>query len=286
MIREQRIVGVVVEQASTDGLSQPAMVGVTYSGFLESGFAQAYLKAPTPLLASQVLGSVLEETCLLLDLRGQAAGNLGDGLDLVIMEMAVAVPDPASQAHREILNMIYGAHLEFLKGYKIRSIMTEASADFEHLIQGTGLRIASRHRLNDQANDIISPPDRSPDRCLFAITRDELPSLPASSAASVVMTYTAPALRLTQKEQRFLTLALRGLTDNGLAEALSVSPNAVKQMWRNIYAHCLQVMPDIFGNEPGHEETASRGSEKRRTVLVYVRNNLQELRPHHLRRKQ
>lgn len=285
LIAEQRIIGVAVEQAGPDEATLPSMVGVTYSGFLDEDFARSYCQSPTPLLASQVLSSVMGGSCLLLDPRGQAAGNLGDGLDLVIMEMAVALADPTSQAHREIMYMIYGAHLEFLKGFKVRSIMTEASEDFEHLIEGTGLKPVSRLRLNEQANDIISPTGRSPNRCLFAISRDELPSLPASSAASVAMTYVAPTLRLTPREQRFLTLALKGLTDNALADALSVSPNAVKQTWRNIYAHVLDVRPDIFRGLVGDDGGATRGSEKRRSVLVHIRNNLQELRPHHQRRK-
>ncbi|MCB1381193.1 MAG: hypothetical protein KDK89_22910 [Alphaproteobacteria bacterium] len=285
LLREQRVIGVVVEQADGSGDGSPAMVGVTFSGFLEPAFARAYRAAPTPLLTSQALASALAENCLLLDPRGQAAGNLADGLDLAVLEMTVTLPDAASQAYREILYMIYGAHLEFLRGYKVRSIMTEASEEFEPMIEGTGLRTVSRHRLDMQAGDVVSPPSRSPNRCLFAISRDELPALPTSSAASVVMTYVAPSLRLTPREQRFLTLALRGMTDNALAEALSVSPNAVKQTWRNIYQHVLDVLPPVFDGLSGDGNSASRGSEKRRKVLVHIRNNLQELRPHHLRRK-
>lgn len=283
LIASQRVIGVVVERGNGDGL--PDMVGVTFSGFLAPEFAQAYRASPTPLLASQVFASAIAGRCLLLDLRGQAAGNLGDGLDLVVLEMAVDIPDPAPQAYRDVLNMVYSAYLELLRGFRIRSIMTEASEEFEPLIEGTGLRTVSRHSLEAGADHIVSPPGRSPHRCLFAITREELSSLPASTAAAVVMTYATPQLRLTPREQRFLVLALKGLTDNSLAGALGVSPNAVKQTWRRIYAHVLDAMPDLFRDLQGEDAGTRRGGEKRRTVLVHIRNNLQELRPHHQRRK-
>ncbi|HRX36399.1 MAG TPA: hypothetical protein P5337_08370 [Aestuariivirga sp.] len=285
LVAGQRIIGVAVEQANGSAAGPHPMVGVTFSGFLEPAFARAYRATPTPLLASQVYGSITDGKPLLLDRRGQAAGNLGDGLELVVMEMAVGTSDPSPQAHREVLNLIYSAYLELLRGFKVRTIMTEAAEEFELLVEGSGLKTVSRHRLDENANDIVSPPGRSPNRCLFAISHDELPAIPASSAASVVMTYVAPVFRFTPREQRFLSLALKGLTDNTLAEALSVSPNAVKQTWRNIYAHIVEIMPDFFSGSSGEEPGVSRGSEKRRSVLVYIRNNLQELKPHHLRRK-
>lgn len=285
LVTEQRVIGVAVDQANGKVSGPDSMVGVTFSGFLDPDFARAYRASPTSLLASQVFASIVDGSPLLLDRRGQGAGNLGDGLDLVVMEMAVGLSDSFSQAHREILNLIYSAYLELLRGFKVRSIMTEAAEEFEPLIEGSGLRTVSRHRLDETANDVVSPPGRSPNRCLFAISRDELPLIPASSAASVVMTYMAPVFRLTPREQLFLSLALKGLTDNAMADALSVSPNAVKQTWRNIYAHILDVMPDVFKNGAGEEPGASRGNEKRRSVLVYIRNNLQELKPHHQRRR-
>lgn len=282
---QQRIVGVVVEVAESSGEDGvPSLVGAAFSGFLDADFAADYRCHPRPLLTSEVLGSCLAGQCHLLDPAGQAAGNRGGGLDLAVLEMAVAVPDPASQSHRDVLHLIYGAHLEFLRGYNVRAIMTEASAEFEHLVAGTGLKSVHDMRL-EPGNDIVAPPGRSPHRKLFAISRSDLPDLPASSAASVVMTYVPPSLSLTPREQRFLAVALKGLTDNALAGALSVSPNAVKQTWRNIYSHVSGVLPDILGSTNEDSNGANRGSEKRRKVLVHIRNNLQELRPHHLRRK-
>ena len=283
LVEEQRVIGVVVEQAN--GSDGPQMVGVTFFGFLTPDFAAAYRARPTPLLASQVFAGVLDSRHLLLDSHGQATGNMGDGLDLAVLEMAVDLPDPGAQGHRDILNLIYSSYLELLRGFQVRSIMTEASEEFEPLIEGTGLRTVSRHVLDMSGCDIVSPPGRSPNRCLFAVSRDDLPGLPASAAAAVVMTYVPPHLRLTPREQRFLVLALKGLTDNAMATALAVSPNAVKQTWRGIYAHVMDVMPEIFEGLPDDAPRSSRGSEKRRMVLVYVRNNLQELRPHHQRRK-
>ena len=100
LLREQRVIGVVVEQADGSGDGSPAMVGVTFSGFLEPAFARAYRAAPTPLLTSQALASALAENCLLLDPRGQAAGNLADGLDLAVLEPLAAQfgPSPAEVA--------------------------------------------------------------------------------------------------------------------------------------------------------------------------------------------
>lgn len=276
------IIGAVIGDAATPS----TIVGATLSCFVPSAFARACRRAGHLLLTSHLLHSLLPgQTPLMLGPREQALGNQADGLDLVVLDMPVAETDLAAQGYRELLHHVLTANLMLLRGFNVRSLMTEASVEFSPLIVGTGLREIVRARIDRAMAGLAFPAIRAEERALFAVTRDDMAALPPGSPASIIMTYVKPQFRFTPKEQKLLTLALRGHTDNSLAEALGVSANAVKQAWRNIYDHCQDVVPEIFGSTERGNGDSSRGAEKRRLLLVHIRDNLQELRPLHARRK-
>ena len=77
-----------------------------------------------------------------------------------------------------------------------------------------------------------------------------------------------------------LSLALPGATDATLAEQLNSSLSAVKKMWISIYRRTEESLPELVSNSQQLAIPASsRGREKRRTLLAYVREHPEELRP-------
>jgi hypothetical protein len=279
---EEAIIGTVVECIGSRG-SPAKVVGSTILAFVSDGTADRYHSSPFPALSSFFLQQVGKgNTGPFLNRREQAEGNTGDGMQQVIIEFAV---DPMDIRHPDfggIMNELYSAHFQFERGYNVKAVFVEASADLEPLVVGTGMRPVKAFDLEGSNENIILPPGIGKRRCYYRVGREDMPFLAPSCAAAIIMTYMRPTFRFTPTEQRLLKRAVEGKTDEQIAEDIGISRDAVKQSWRAIYDHVTTVMPEILENDA--EMVSGRGAEKRRHIIAYVRNNLQELKPHYMRR--
>jgi hypothetical protein len=81
-------------------------------------------------------------------------------------------------------------------------------------------------------------------------------------------------------EQMLLQHALMGETSDELAASLFISPWTVKKRWHAIYERVADVDRELLlppvANSP---DATSRGGERRRHLLYYLRQHLEELRP-------
>ena len=85
---------------------------------------------------------------------------------------------------------------------------------------------------------------------------------------------------LASRSERSLQHALMGQTCEKLATSLCLSPWTVKKRWQAIYERVMDVdnellPPSIACGAHG----SSRGAERRRHLLNYLRQHLEELRP-------
>jgi hypothetical protein len=113
---------------------------------------------------------------------------------------------------------------------------------------------------------------------LAGVTCEESLRNPSSIAAAVFL-YTPPRFQFSQGAQELLAWALEGETDIAIATALHLSLPAVKMRWRFIYDRVAAVAPELLPKPTGHLSESARGKEKRRSVVEYVRNHPEELRP-------
>jgi DNA-binding CsgD family transcriptional regulator len=112
---------------------------------------------------------------------------------------------------------------------------------------------------------------------MLRLTRADLPPGAMSMATQM---FDPPQVRLglTPAEQRVALRALRGSSDRAIAEALGLSTETVRSNWRSIYQRLTHVLAEI--EAPAHSsDDASRGLEKRRVAIEFLRQNMHELRP-------
>jgi hypothetical protein len=77
-----------------------------------------------------------------------------------------------------------------------------------------------------------------------------------------------------------LSCALSGATDEQLAGTLGTSLATVKKMWVSIYNRVEDRLPALIPDRLQTDASAgSRGREKRRGLLAYLREHPEELRP-------
>ena len=72
--------------------------------------------------------------------------------------------------------------------------------------------------------------------------------------------------------------ALLGETDQALATSLGVAAVTVRKRWDSIYSRVAEVAPELLSRAAGGKGTP-RVAEKKRLLLSYLRQHLEELRP-------
>jgi DNA-binding CsgD family transcriptional regulator len=283
-IGEECVVGVVVERIGNH-VVEPLIVGVTMLGFVKDGFVEQHFAAPTPCLSSSLMRSVDKSSIgHFMSRKEQAEANLGDGMHQAIVEFSIEPLDMHHPDFAPIMNELFSAYFKFERGYNIKGVFVEADQSLDQLVVGTGLRPVCYFDLSGTNEDIVIPPGIGSKRCLYRVLRQDKPGLSPGSAAFILLTYIKPTFKFTPTEQRLLAQAIDGKTDDEIARNTEVSRDAIKQNWRTIYDHVLDVMPDLLWNADDEENTSRRGTEKRRRIVSHVSNNLQELRPHYMRR--
>jgi DNA-binding CsgD family transcriptional regulator len=283
LLDEDRLIGGLIEDYDATG--ERTVVAATLSAFVTPEFQQTYLAKPWPCLTNWLLIRCLDGgSGMFLDRSQQAQGNLGRGLDLVMLDYIQTPMDFTSPEGRRIMTVFFPFYLSIHRGYNLNSMIVEAGAAYEQMALSAGFRLHRKLDLDAEPPAEPVPPGASTKRAVYCFQREMAADTPPSTPVSAVFTYLPPRFRFTAGEQRMLLRAIDGLTDEEIAGTLAVSRDAVKQTWRSIYDHVIQVMPDLVDRGQAAGGEGARGQEKRRRIVAYVRDNAQELRPHYLRR--
>lgn len=114
---------------------------------------------------------------------------------------------------------------------------------------------------------------------LVGLTKEEAFANPVSHLSSCFV-YTPPRFHFSRSEQSLLCHALVGETSEGIAASLLISPWTVKKRWRAIYQRVTDVDRELLLPPLADGlHVASRGAERRRRLLHYLRQHPEELRP-------
>ncbi len=114
---------------------------------------------------------------------------------------------------------------------------------------------------------------------LVGLTKEEAFAHPGSYFAGFFV-YTPPRFHFNRSEQVLLRRALMGKTCEDLAASLFISPWTVKKRWHAIYEQVADIDSELLPPSiaDGRHAT-SRGAERRRHLLSYLRQHPEELRP-------
>lgn len=283
LIEEERLIGGLIEDYDATG--EKTVVAATLSAFVSPDLCRTYLDKPWPCLTNWLLAKCFAgDTQVFLDRGEQAQGNLSRGLDLVMLDYIQTPMDFTSPEGRRVMTVFFPFFLSIHRGYNLNTMILEAGAVYEQMALSAGFRFYKAIDLDAEPESQSVPPGSIRKRAVYYFQREMVADTPPSSPISAVFTYLPPRFRFTGGEQRTLLRAIDGLTDEEIAGTLDVSRDAVKQTWRSIYDHVIQVMPDLVDRGAAAGGEGSRGQEKRRRIVAYVRDNAQELRPHYMRR--
>jgi hypothetical protein len=208
--------------------------------------------------------------------------NSRDGLNLACWELGFR---PEYEANGEVQRYMMSAFIEVNRGYLWKEVIASQPDGPDRLafFLKTGGCLwdpfagGYTSTLRRDVTEIVSQPH------VVGITRDlELKRQKnwGVSWAGALFDYHPPILGFNRSEQRLLSCALPGATDEHLAEILGISVPTVKKLWISIYRRVDHHLPELISDAPRSGVPATgRGREKRRHLLGYLREHPEELRP-------
>jgi DNA-binding CsgD family transcriptional regulator len=264
-----------------EGPSAPICIcGVT--AVVNDAFLRDMKTPPHFWIGPELVRRVMGGASPVLTAKELREANSHTGLNMVCWENCVR---PGYEAHKELHRYLMSAFIALHRGYLWKEVIANQPESLDRLafLLHTGAylwdplagRYTSTIRMPE---DIVSKPH------ILGVTRELEQSRQGDWAGKWVgslFDYQAPILGLNRSEQRLLAFALPGTTDEDLANILGISLTTVKKLWVSIYRrvedHLPELVPDPF--RPGLSSNG-RGREKRRHLLIYLREHPEELRPH------
>ena len=248
------------------------IVGIAQAVFVTSQFVHWAKTDMVPWVNAHITRPLPDGSWPLLNPEEVREANSGNGLNVLLTRWGIA----HSLSHEEGLRVrayMNRNSLSFHRGYNLREILVEAiGEDAQQLALNVGF-----HLRNDYAmfyrDHPSPPPDKRP--ILMGVTREEALAK-EGSFVSYMFTYTPPRFFFKSHEQDMLNWALLGASDKEIADRQGITLEAVKGQWRSIHRRVAEINPNLLPITP---EDGVRGTEKRTTLLRYLREHPEELRP-------
>ncbi len=208
-----------------------------------------------------------------------ARANAGDGLNVIMCFDGWAKDGFSPQQFLAVREKQGEALHLALRGYRVKELLAEPiGSETSQWMFDAGVRLRRDYSNYFRRNRLSEPePSRRP--LLVGLTKNEAFAHSGGNIASLFI-YTAPKFYFSRSERVLLQHALMGETCERLAASLSISPWTVKKRWHAIYDRVTDVDPELLPTPIAYgAHASSRGAERRRILLNYLRQHLEELRP-------
>lgn len=257
--------------------AHPANIeGFGLSVFVSDAFADELIGTPRPYAPVQFYERLLAGDRVLLTREELRAAQSTGGINVLALHFGLHNHDLSDPRSAQILNAGSAAFYFFHGDYRIRTIMFEVyGGQPARYMEHGGFRLVHDFREISPAAFADIPDDERP--YLFA-ARSEWVEPGAISGLSQLFAASPPRIHFSAAERRLLERALLNEPDATIAESIGISLNAVLKTWRGVYERVNLRLPQLIPKSGTGDR--SRGQEKRRHLLLYLRTHLEELRPH------
>lgn len=270
--------GMVLEDLTRAPGDRLASFGM--SVFVSPEFMAEARRDGTPGLAALVARRVEAGKAPVLGPDAVRRANSGPGLNLLVLHYAEVMPDPTPERLQAVRDKQVETFFFVHGGYRYAEMLVEHRPERlrQFALEG-GFRIRSEYGAYYRSH--ARPPGECP--TLLGITREETLPHPGLHVARLFL-YTPPRFYFKPREQALLWQALLDKTDEEAADALDLTVAAVKKRWVGLYDRVAETDPSLFPDPPeappsGPARRETRGQEKRRHLLRYLRTHPEELRP-------
>jgi len=271
-IERGALISAVIE--TQDALGRYELEAVSINAFVSDEFLEEFLARPVPYIALQAYERHLQGRSPLLDADAIRRANSGAGLNLLVLHTGATTNDYTQPSARVLIEMFRELHIILLSGFRINRVVHEVLGETARgYMQGAGFRLITDYR-DHLARAGVALRDADQPYLFVTTEADTVPG----GAPSMYFRQMAPRFGFSPMQQQVLLHAWCNAADGEIAERLRVSTDTVRKHWRAIYQRVTEVAPELFPGE--HIEGDTRGPEKRRHLLGYLRHHPEELRPY------
>jgi hypothetical protein len=257
---------------------EPEILAFCATFFVADAFCREVRTTLPPYLGLHIARRYLAGNLSVLDRDDVAFANATTGVNVIICyhgrrcdwlscERLLAIREQLAEAFRLAHN-----------GYQLKEILCGAIGEEAlHWALDAGFRIRRDYSDYYEAHNLPIP--KSVKRpWLVGLTKEEALA-DYGSRASGLFVFTPPRFHFARCEQAVLLHSLAGETDEKMAANLSVSHWTVKKRWQAIYERVAEAGSELFPTDCNGLTAESRGPERRRHLLAYLRQHPEELRP-------
>lgn len=262
--------GAVMEDASGGG----SILWFSLKVFIGSGYATHLKTEAAPFVDREVMRSWVKGDCPCLSEPEIRRANSTTGVTILML----AAGSPSRYDTADELRSLSDRVVDFARycsgGYRCNELLQEFHDDDACAwASGAGFRLRTDYPRHYTAGD---PTDGRRRARLYGVTAAEA-AASAGTLVSTIFSYEEPRFFFRPNEQDLLLEALVGETDEALAESLGIALVTVRKRWESIYEKVESRRPEILVD--GKAVDRSRGTEKKRRLLGYLRQHPEELRP-------
>jgi DNA-binding CsgD family transcriptional regulator len=246
------------------------------SAFVTDRFVEEFFASPRAYLPALIYERLLAGENIVLSAQELLKANTTTGINIVVLHFGMRNEDLAAARTVQALAAGSAAFYFFHGGYHVNCVINEVYGEQSaRYMEAGGFRLMRDFQSEAPAAFAGVSPAHYP--YLFVLRQDGMEP-GAVNQLSMLLSKSAPRIFFSNTERRLLERALLNESDAQICAGLNVSVDAVKKTWRSIYARVSRRAPFVIpAGDIG--PTGSRGQEKRRHLLEYLRTHLEELRP-------
>ena len=248
--------------------------------FVNDEFCSEARSTLPPYLSVHLARQYLSHQLPVLNREQVACANAGDGLNVVMCFEGRDCDDLSPEQFLVLREKQSKALRLVLSGYRVKEFLADAvGCETAQWMLDAGAHVRRNYSNYFRKHAVpISKSRRHP--LLVGLTRAEAVAHPGSNIAAL-FAHTQPRFHFSRSERMLLQHALMGETCETLATLLCISPWTVKKRWHAIYERVADVDNELLPPPIADGAYASsRGGERRRRLLHYLRQHLEELRPY------
>ncbi|MBX3610453.1 MAG: helix-turn-helix transcriptional regulator [Hydrogenophaga sp.] len=243
------------------------IVGLGVAVALDATWAQRLIDDPPPFAAAH-LYAALADGSFQPPSDKELARLSGQGeVSFFVLHYEQVLNDLADPDTLELLGVAMTLFRQAHAGYRLQHLYQEGLGEQGAYLQSMGFRTRTA-----RAQDGVPE--------LYGLSRAEAARLLPGSPVRDAFQFTPPHFGFSAAERRLLRLAVTQLSDDEIGDELGVSVHGVKKLWRSVYQRAMGAMPGLFDEAGAEADAGTRGPEKRRALLHYLRQHPEELRPY------
>lgn len=267
----------LVTKETASGFSRT--LGAQVACFITDEFAAEIAKPPLKWLGPEIVNRVLSGPCPILTNAEVPVANSADSLNLMIWPPCFPTEYETNTELRQSSQELF---FSMFRGFNFKRMQTQEIHPMTLSIavnSGAGYLLGTdpqHSRELGNAESVVLQPH------LIEVTRTMVSQQPGTWV-SQFFSYRKPEIGFPRSEQRLLSAALHGGTNEELAEQLGISLSAVKKMWASVYLRIEYSGVAHLKFEPNENDDGDRGREKKQKLLAHLREHPEELRPYSMK---